>query len=59
MFFQLQICQDNPSEKDIKQGILIILNLDSSVSNDELHQIFGHYGDVKEVSQFLLRYFSG
>lgn len=44
------ICQDNPSEKDINQGILVVSNLDSSVSNDELHQIFGFFGEIKEVN---------
>ena len=44
------ISQDNPSEKDINQGILVVSNLDSSVSNDELHKIFGFYGEVKQVS---------
>ncbi len=28
----------------------MVFNLDSSVSNDELHQIFGAYGEIKEVS---------
>lgn len=43
-------CQDNPSEKDINQGTLVVFNLDSSVSNDDLRQIFGVYGEIKEVS---------
>lgn len=41
--------QDNPSEKDINQGTLVVFNLDASVSNDDLRQIFGAYGEVKEV----------
>jgi hypothetical protein len=44
------VYQDNPSEKDINQGTLVVFNLDSSVSNDELCQIFGAYGEVKEVN---------
>lgn len=44
------ICQDNPTEKDINQGTLAVFNLDSSVSNDELRQIFGFYGEIKNVS---------
>lgn len=44
--------QDNPSEKDINQGTLVIFNLDASVSNDELRLIFGAYGEVKEVGFF-------
>lgn len=49
MFCFFPIYQDNPSEKDINQGTLVVFNLDSSVSNDELHHIFGVYGEVKEV----------
>lgn len=44
--------QDNPSAKEINQGTLVVFNLDSSVSNDELHHIFGVYGEIKEVSLF-------
>ncbi|XP_020111335.1 protein MEI2-like 4 isoform X2 [Ananas comosus] len=45
------IPKDNPSEKDINQGTLVIFNLDSSVSNDELRQIFGVYGEIKEIRE--------
>lgn len=41
--------KDNPSQKDINQGTLVVFNLDLSVSNDDLHQICGAYGEVKEV----------
>lgn len=41
--------QDNPSEKDANQGTLVVFNLDSSVSTEELHQIFGIYGEIREV----------
>ncbi|XP_031475063.1 protein MEI2-like 4 isoform X3 [Nymphaea colorata] len=43
--------QDNPSEKDINQGTLVVFNLDSSVSNDDLRQIFGVYGEIKEIRE--------
>lgn len=46
------IYQDNPSDKDINQGTLVVFNLDPSVSNDDLLQIFGAYGEVKEVIRF-------
>lgn len=46
--------QDNPSEKDINQGTLVVFNLDPSVSNDDLRQIFGAYGEVKEVKSVYL-----
>jgi hypothetical protein len=46
----LLILQENPSDKDLNQGTLVIFNLDPSVSNEEVRQIFGAYGEVKEVS---------
>ncbi|CAA7408434.1 unnamed protein product [Spirodela intermedia] len=45
------IPKDNPSDKDINQGTLVAFNLDPSVSNDDLHKIFGAYGEVKEIRE--------
>ncbi|KAF8413623.1 hypothetical protein HHK36_001615 [Tetracentron sinense] len=45
------IPKDNPSDKDINQGTLVVFNLDPSVSNDDLRQIFGTYGEVKEIRE--------
>ncbi|KAJ7552839.1 hypothetical protein O6H91_06G072400 [Diphasiastrum complanatum] len=45
------IPKDNPSDKDVNQGTLVVFNLDVSVSNDELRQIFGAYGEVKEIRE--------
>ncbi|PKI36339.1 hypothetical protein CRG98_043263 [Punica granatum] len=45
------IPKDNPTEKDINQGTLVVFNLDSSVSNEELHHIFGAYGEIKEIRE--------
>ncbi|OIW04211.1 hypothetical protein TanjilG_00771 [Lupinus angustifolius] len=45
------IPKDNPSEKDINQGTLVVFNLDPSVANDDLRQIFGAYGEVKEIRE--------
>ncbi|KAK9284537.1 hypothetical protein L1049_023712 [Liquidambar formosana] len=45
------IPKDNPSDKDINQGTLVVFNLDASVSNDDLRQIFGAYGEVKEIRE--------
>lgn len=45
------IPKDNPSEKEINQGTLVVFNVDSSVSNDELHHIFGVYGEIKEIRE--------
>ena len=47
--------QDNPSDKDMNQGTLVIFNLDPSVSNDDLRQIFGVYGEVKEVGSLVFQ----
>ncbi|KAJ8772395.1 hypothetical protein K2173_027572 [Erythroxylum novogranatense] len=35
--------------KDTNQGILVVYNLDPSVSDDELGHIFGAYGEIKQV----------
>ncbi|XP_021287291.1 protein MEI2-like 1 isoform X2 [Herrania umbratica] len=43
--------EDNPSEKDVNQGTLVVFNLDSSVSTDELQRIFGAFGEIKEVRE--------
>ncbi|KAL9229226.1 hypothetical protein vseg_004714 [Gypsophila vaccaria] len=45
------IPKDNPSDKDINQGTLVVFNLDPSVSNEDLLQIFGAYGEVKEIRE--------
>ncbi|XP_009373640.2 protein MEI2-like 1 isoform X1 [Pyrus x bretschneideri] len=45
------IPKDNPSDKDINQGTLVLFNLDSSVSSDELSKIFGSYGEIKEIRE--------
>uniref|UniRef100_A0A1D1YBJ9 Protein MEI2-like 4 n=1 Tax=Anthurium amnicola TaxID=1678845 RepID=A0A1D1YBJ9_9ARAE len=45
------IPKDNPSERDINQGTLVVFNLDSSVSNEDLRQIFGAYGEIKEIRE--------
>lgn len=45
--------QDNPSEKDINQGTIVLFNVDLSLTNDDLHKIFGDYGEIKEVRYFI------
>ncbi|XP_022735907.1 protein MEI2-like 1 isoform X2 [Durio zibethinus] len=47
------IPKDNPSGKDVNQGTLVVFNLDSSVSTDELHRIFGAFGEIKEICETL------
>lgn len=43
------IPKDNPSEKDVNQGTLVVFNLAPSVSNKDLENIFGAYGEIKEI----------
>lgn len=43
------IPKDNPSEKDVNQGTLVVFNVDPSVANDDLRRIFGGYGEIKEI----------
>ncbi|XP_057480868.1 protein MEI2-like 4 isoform X1 [Actinidia eriantha] len=45
------IPKDNASKKDIDQGTVAVFNLDSSISNDDLRQIFGVYGEIKEIRE--------
>ncbi|KAM0047417.1 putative RNA recognition motif domain, mei2-like RNA recognition, RNA-binding domain superfamily [Helianthus debilis subsp. tardiflorus] len=45
------IPKDNHSDKDINQGTVVIYNLDSTISNDELRHVFGVYGEVKEIRE--------
>ncbi|XP_020252006.1 protein MEI2-like 2 isoform X1 [Asparagus officinalis] len=45
------IPKDNPSDKDMNQGTLVVFNLDPSVSNDDLLKLFGTYGQVKEIRE--------
>ncbi|KAK8968230.1 Protein MEI2-like 2 [Platanthera guangdongensis] len=45
------IPKENPSDRDLNQGTLVIFNLDPSVSNDDLLQLFGDFGEVKEIRE--------
>ncbi|GAQ81819.1 Protein Mei2 [Klebsormidium nitens] len=45
------IPKENPSDKDVNQGTLVVFNLDSSVTNEELRQIFSQHGEVKEIRE--------
>ncbi|KAJ4897468.1 Protein MEI2-like 1 [Raphanus sativus] len=38
-----------PSGKDVSKGALLINNLDSSISNEELNRMFKSYGEIKEI----------
>ncbi|XP_020699852.1 protein MEI2-like 4 isoform X1 [Dendrobium catenatum] len=41
--------QENSSEHHIDNDTLIVFNLDSTVSSDDIRQIFGSYGEIKEI----------
>ena len=41
--------KENPSEMDQNQGTLVVFNLDSSITNEELEHLFSDCGSVKEV----------
>ncbi len=43
------IPKDNPSEKDQNQGTLVVFNLDPCTTDGELLQIFGQFGEIKEI----------
>ncbi|KAI7985608.1 G-type lectin S-receptor-like serine/threonine-protein kinase LECRK3 [Camellia lanceoleosa] len=45
------IPKDNPLEKDINQGTSVVSNLNYFVSNNDLHQIFGIYGEIQEIHE--------
>jgi RNA recognition motif-containing protein len=45
------IPKDNPSERDQNQGTLVVFNLDSSITNEELIEVFSKFGEVKEVRE--------
>ncbi|KAG2265817.1 hypothetical protein Bca4012_076837 [Brassica carinata] len=45
------IPKDNPSEKDMNQGTLVVFNLDPSITNDDLLVIFGAHGEIKEIRE--------
>jgi RNA recognition motif-containing protein len=38
------IPKENPSDKDVNQGTLVVFNLDASVTNEELRVLFAEYG---------------
>ncbi|RAL55024.1 hypothetical protein DM860_013720 [Cuscuta australis] len=43
------VLKDRTLAKDIINGTLVVFNLESSVSNSEIHRIFGVYGEIKEI----------
>jgi len=45
------IPKENPPEKDQNQGTLVVFNLDPSITKDELRDIFGVHGEIKEIRE--------
>ncbi|GLT79381.1 hypothetical protein SLA2020_508720 [Shorea laevis] len=45
------IPKGNPSENDVNQGMLVVFNLDASISTNQLQQIFGVFGEIKEIHE--------
>ncbi|CAH8389815.1 unnamed protein product [Eruca vesicaria subsp. sativa] len=45
------IPKENPSEKDMNQGTLVIFNVDTTVSNDELLKLFSAHGEIREIRE--------
>lgn len=43
----------------MNQGTLVIFNVDTTVSNDELLQLFGAYGEIREVIYLYLYVYDG
>ncbi|KAF7135281.1 hypothetical protein RHSIM_Rhsim08G0197200 [Rhododendron simsii] len=51
------IPKDNPLEKDISQGTVVVFGLNTSFSDDDLHRIFGIYGEIKEIREVPLKFY--
>merc|ERR1711916_132701 len=41
--------KDNPGEKESNQGTLVVFNLDPSMSDDDIRQVFSEHGEVKDI----------
>ncbi len=39
--------KDNPGEKEVNQGTLVVFNLDPAMRDDEIRAVFAEYGEVK------------
>lgn len=53
-FSVISFSQEDASDEDIDHGMLVVLNVDSSIPNEELHRIFGAYGEIKQVKTSFL-----
>ena len=43
--------KNNPPDKEINQGTLVVFNLDADTKNEDLQAIFGQYGQIKEIRE--------
>ncbi|KAJ8752623.1 hypothetical protein K2173_005512 [Erythroxylum novogranatense] len=43
--------KENPAGKDMNQVTLVVYNVDPSVSDNEIHCIFGAYGEIKQIHE--------
>ncbi|XP_063949455.1 protein MEI2-like 4 isoform X1 [Daucus carota subsp. sativus] len=50
---QYLIPKDDPLEKVIKAGTLVVYNLDALTPNDNIGHIFGSFGEIKEIGETL------
>ncbi|KAH7866028.1 hypothetical protein Vadar_014435 [Vaccinium darrowii] len=49
------IPKDNPLEQDISQGTVVVFSRNTSFSDDDLHHVFGTYGEIKEIREIPLK----
>lgn len=45
------IPKENPSEKELNQGTLVVFNLDKSITNADLLKTFSKFGSVKDIRE--------
>lgn len=41
--------KDNPGEKESNQGTLVVFNLDQSMTDDDIREVFSEHGEVKDI----------
>jgi hypothetical protein len=41
--------KDNAGDKEANQGTLVVFNLDTSMSDDDIRAVFSDYGEVKDI----------
>ena len=51
------IARDSPDDIEQNQGTMVVFNLDVATTNETLREIFGRYGEVKEVRETMNKKF--